>query len=831
MMITHYSENAEQFSAQEIELHKTHIENRDLNAWHALMGNVCQHAQDAAYRALVKPIVRLLFEAAREDEAFQILAEDDYRVIFPKIMDALSLFSDDDPEFLAVSAHVHRDARFGLHDYTNAAKLSARAAEQNNTLGMMVLAYQYFYGQGVTQDKDKAFDLVDQAILIDPIQGNAVKASLFFRAQNYPVAENVIQSIQDYEQSKYAGLIDTIKAELALTKQEGELALQCLQQATQYNQSGYPDYTLGRLLLYGGPNITPDPDQGLIHLENATKKGASYAELMLGYYYCYNAPELDLQKGFEHIRHAATYNDTHAKFELARLMLYQDAFDATQKTQGVEILERIKEENLDSYIHLGYLYLSGQVVPHKDLERGQQYLLEAIKKGHGPAATYLAKEYQNGVFNEANNFEPQYEQALHWYEAGSELKDTEAVEMAGHYYRMGLGAEKNPEKALAYIQQGVEVFNSSFSKTELALCYETGFGIEQDYSKALEWYLKACEDNYPYACYRAGLYYRDGVHHPQNTPDFDKSFAAFNKAANLGDRLAKYEVAKAFFYGEGTEKNVDKALNMYAQNLEDKVLDAAVDLALYYEQEGNNPEQAFSYMKTAVDEGQIPFAFLRLGIYHYQGFGTTTNVEEAAKYFKVAGANGHGDAYLFLGNIELWQEAPDSKEENAFEYYAKAAEADRYNEGLGICYKYGIGVDEDDTKAFEAFTKGAAAGSTSATYYLAMSYLQGEGVTKNEATAFEHFKQIAEQDTKAKYQLSRLYMNGKGTSQNLELGIQYLHQAAEEMYPQAQFELANAYLVGNGVEENDDLALEWYTKAAEGGNEEALRIVKSSKKV
>jgi len=383
---------------------------------------------------------------------------------------------------------------------------------------------------------------------------------------------------------------------------------------------------------------------------------------------------------------------------------------------------------------------------------------------------------------------------------------------------------------MAYIQQGIEVFNSSFSKTELALCFEAGFGVEQDYTKALEWYLKACEANYAYACYRAGLYYRDGVHQTPNAPDFDKSFAAFNKAASLGYKLAEYEVAKAVFYGEGTEKNVAQALEMYAQNLKDSIWDAAVDLALYYEQEGNDPEKAFGYLKTATEEGQIPFAFFRLGIYHYQGFGTAANAEEAAKYFKVAGANGHEQAYLFLGNIELWQEAPDSQEENAFEYYIKAAEQEHYNEGLGICYKYGIGVNSDDTKAFEAFTKGAAAGSISATYYLAMSYLHGEGVTKNEATAFEHFKQIAEQDTKSKYQLSQLYINGQGTPQNLDLGVQYLGQAAEEGYTQAQFELANAYLVGNGVEENDDLALQWYTKAAEGGHEDALRVMRSTNK-
>ena len=440
----------------------------------------------------------------------------------------------------------------------------------------------------------------------------------------------------------------------------------------------------------------------------------------------------------------------------------------------------------------------------------------------------MAKEYQKGLFNEANDFEPQYEQALHWYEVGSELKEAEAIEMAGHYYRMGLGTTANPEKALHYIQQGMELFDSSFSKTELALCYEAGFGVDQDYAKALEMYLSAGEANYAYACYRAGLYYRDGVHNNQN-PEFDKSFAAFSKAAKLGYKLAEYEIAKATFYGEGTEENVAKALEMYTQNLQDNIWDAAVDLALYYEGDGDDASQAFQYMKQAVEEANIPFAIFRLGVYHYQGFGTPFNAAEAQKYLKVAAENGHPYAYLFLGKIELWEETPNSNQENAFAYYAKAAENDYYDDGIGICYKYGIGVNEDDTKAFEAFTKGAAAGSVSATYYLGLSYLHGEGVTKNEATAFEHFSKIATQDTKAKYQLAQMYLNGNGTHKNVDLGIQYLSQAAEEEYAQAQFELGNAYLVGNGVEENDEVALQWYTKAAEQGHKEATRIVSTSK--
>lgn len=828
MMQTYYSNHSEKLSPENIASFKEKITNRDLDAWHSFMGNICQNASDNDYRNLTKDTLRLLFESSREDQAMQPLQEDDYRIIFKAIAQALEFFFDDDPVFLAISAHFHRDGRFGLHDLATALAHSTRAAEQKNVLGMIVLAYQYFYGQGVAQDKEKALDLVDQAILLNPIQGSATKALMFFRERNYSIAEDILHTIQEYKGSKFAALIDTTKAELAFQKNDSNTALNYLQQAVEYEQIAYADFVLGKTYLYGTAELAAEVEKGIYYLDKAVKKGAAYAGLVLGYYYCYNAPATDLGKGESYLAQAATYNDPYAKFELAKLFLYQEDFASSKKTQGVALLEAIKEVHHESYVHLAYLYLQGHVVPNKDLTKAHQYLEEAIDKGYGYAAVYLGKEYQNGTFNEQNDFAPQYEQALHWYEAGSELNEAEAVEMAGQYHRAGLGTVPNAEKALQYIQKGIQQFNSSFSKTELALCYESGFGVPQDYQKAFEMYLSACEADYPYACYRAGLYYRDGVHSEQNTPDFDKSFAAFSKAANLGYKLAEYEMAKATFYGEGVEQNVAKALEMYTQNLEDKIWDAAVDLGLYYEDQGENPAQAFHYLQKAADEAEIPFALFRLGLYYYQGFGTDENIDQAKKYFQLAVDHHYDAAYLRLGNIELWEEASDSNEANAFPYFAKAAEHEHYNEGLGLCYKYGIGVEKDASKAFEAFTKGTAANNITSAYYLGLCYLEGEGTTQNDASAFEHFQNIAEQYVQAKYQLAKLYLTGKGTHQNIDLGIQHLTQAAEADYTQAQFDLGNAYLTGNGVEENDELALQWYTKAADKGHAEALRIVRST---
>lgn len=41
------------------------------------------------------------------------------------------------------------------------------------------------------------------------------------------------------------------------------------------------------------------------------------------------------------------------------------------------------------------------------------------------------------------------------------------------------------------------------------------------------------------------------------------------------------------------------------------------------------------------------------------------------------------------------------KDEKAFTYFKQAAEQEFYNEGIGICYEMGIGVEENETEAFQ----------------------------------------------------------------------------------------------------------------------------------
>ncbi len=66
----------------------------------------------------------------------------------------------------------------------------------------------------------------------------------------------------------------------------------------------------------------------------------------------------------------------------------------------------------------------------------------------------------------------------------------------------------------------------------------------------------------------------------------------------------------------------------------------------------------------------------------------------------------------------------------------------QYN--LGRCYQLGIGIERDETKAFEYYKKSTEKEYNNAQYQLSKCYKFGIGIEKDEAKAFKYCKESAE---------------------------------------------------------------------------------------
>ena len=114
-------------------------------------------------------------------------------------------------------------------------------------------------------------------------------------------------------------------------------------------------------------------------------------------------------------------------------------------------------------------------------------------------------------------------------------------------------------------------------------------------------------------------------------------------------------------------------------------------------------------------------------------------------------------------------------------------------------------------RALYWYTKAADGGEEVANYNLGVCYELGIGVEKDESKAFDFYQKSAENgDMAAKFQLGYCYVNGIGTDIDKDKGVELYNEAAG--------------MQDETDEKADDLnkVNYWFQKASEGNNKVAL---------
>ncbi|OSM01621.1 tetratricopeptide repeat protein [Magnetofaba australis] len=96
----------------------------------------------------------------------------------------------------------------------------------------------------------------------------------------------------------------------------------------------------------------------------------------------------------------------------------------------------------------------------------------------------------------------------------------------------------------------------------LAVMYDTGKGVAQDYNEALKWYRGAALQGHPQAQANLAALYEAGLGAPQ---DPFKAATWFQLAADQGVPMAQYRLARLYAEGRGVEHDPDEARHWYAQ--------------------------------------------------------------------------------------------------------------------------------------------------------------------------------------------------------------------------------------------------------------------------
>ena len=179
------------------------------------------------------------------------------------------------------------------------------------------------------------------------------------------------------------------------------------------------------------------------------------------------------------------------------------------------------------------------------------------------------------------------------------------------------------------------------------VCYEKGWGVEQDMKEALEWYRKAAlQENGP-AYNSIGNSYREGN---GVKTDANKAFEWYQKGAEVKDAQAMLNLGNCYYYGMGTEKDVNTAVKWWKDAADNGNAYAMAQMGdCYYFGLGvdKNLAKAIEFYTPAADKN-IPSALYRLGILYYTGNGVDQDQTYAKLLMQKASNSGMKEAQDFL---------------------------------------------------------------------------------------------------------------------------------------------------------------------------------------
>ena len=226
-----------------------------------------------------------------------------------------------------------------------------------------------------------------------------------------------------------------------------------------------------------------------------------------------------------------------------------------------------------------------------------------------------------------------------------------------------------------------------------------------------------------------------------------KRVMLLQKAADVGSLEAMYDLADAYYDGEGVDKNMSLAIKWMTKAADAGYIKAQTSLGATYfhgmegleqnyalsekylmlaAKKDNTDAQAFiSFLYIVMEDYEKalfwarkaaqmehPQACFALGKIYDEGLGVEVDHKEGLKWFEKAAKNGDADAQNTVGNIYLNADYVKNDPKKAFKYYQMAA-AQGHLDGmanLGYCYQEGIGTNMNIMSAEEWLRKAADIG-------------------------------------------------------------------------------------------------------------------------
>jgi len=422
-------------------------------------------------------------------------------------------------------------------------------------------------------------------------------------------------------------------------------------------------------------------------------------------------------------------------------------------------------------------------------------LTERAQQGDDKAMNTLGTWYFIG-----KNVQVNQERALRYWALAAQKNNAEAIGNMAMCYQQGKGTKQDSAMAVKLYEKAIEKGNTLVLKQHIELAdkqnnlfsslllhelYSQGLGVKRDQAKAQQYMKKAASAGHTDSQVKWALLCL-------NDKNTKEAAQWFKKAADKGNLSGVYYYGYLLFKGMGVAQDKATGINLLTQASKRGLVAADNMLGqIYYEGDGTdkNIEKALKHLKKAAIARKGDSQFLLAQCYK-NGEGVDKDYDLAVQW---------------LSEAFRHQKADEVKE-----LIGSGTDADfkNYIDGLkALC------VDKNFEDAAKLFKKVEKAGIVDGLTMQALCLADADNPKKNEKKAFKMLTEAAEKSAAAKFHLAQFYADGIGTDKNTDKAKDLLLQAAEKGNGSALSKAGDLYFEGKGVAQDYVKAAEYYLQA------------------
>ncbi|KAB7498734.1 Protein sel-1-like protein 1 [Armadillidium nasatum] len=305
---------------------------------------------------------------------------------------------------------------------------------------------------------------------------------------------------------------------------------------------------------------------------------------------------------------------------------------------GGRAVQRIR---LLDEVGLGQLHYQGGRGVELDHERALNYFIQAAEAGNANAMAFLGKMYMEG----SPAVKQDNETAFKYFKKAADLNNAVGQSGLGLMYLHGRGVEQDYDQALKYFSLAAKQAWVD-GQLQLGNMYFAGLGVRRDYKMAIKYFNLASQSGHILAFYNLAQMQASGTGMIRSCHTSVELFKNVAERGKWGELLM--EAHSLYWNGRHTESLATYMLLAelgyeVAQSNAAFILDRH-DIDILSKEESY--ARALMYWGRAASQGYA-VARVKLGDYHYYGFGTDVDYETAAAHYRLASEQQHNAQAMF----------------------------------------------------------------------------------------------------------------------------------------------------------------------------------------